>query len=345
MASAAPVARSDLDDLPPVPTAVATSFADLQRLAEGGEPVVLRGGFDGWPALAAGRASPDALVDYLKAMDWGAATPVMEAPAATGGRFGYTQDLREFTFSKRQRGLAETLDRIAGQADEPDAPIVAIQMLELADALPGFVRDNPIALLPATVRPRLWLGGRVRTQTHNDRDHNLACVLAGRRRFVLFPPDQVGNLYVGPLETPPPLSLVDPEAPDLVRFPHFAEALRAARVAHLEPGEALLMPRYWWHHVTSLDPFNAMVNYWWGGDPPGLENAHDCFLTALLALGDRPASERAYWRAMFDAYVFRPDGDRTGHIPAALKGVLGPLKPAARAALRQQLKAAALRTP
>ena len=345
MASAAPVTHSTLDDLPPVAVGEGRSPADLDRLADAGEPVVLRGLFDDWPALVAGRASRDALVTYLKAMDRGAATPVMEAPAATGGRFGYARDLREFTFSKRQRGLAETLDRIAGLDDARDAPVVAIQMLALAEALPAFVRDNPMALLPPSVGPRLWLGGRVRTQTHNDRDHNLACVVAGRRRFVLFPPDQVGNLYVGPLDNPPPLSLVDPEAPDLARFPRFAEALGAARVAHLEPGEALLMPRYWWHHVTSLDPFNAMVNYWWGDEARGLENANDCFLTALLALGERPLSERAYWRAMFDTYVFHTDGDRTDHIPDALKGVLGPLKPAQRAALKQQLKTAALRTP
>jgi hypothetical protein len=197
-------------------------------------------------------------------------------------------------------------------------------------------------LLPG-VTPLLWLGGAVRTQIHNDRDHNLACVIAGRRRFVLFPPEQVANLYIGPLDNPPPLSLVDIERPDFERFPRFRTALAAAQVAELAPGDAIFMPRHWWHHVTSRAPYNAMVNYWWGGRAPGLENPHDCFLTSLLALKELPSAERAYWRAMFDAYVFG-DGDAVAHIPADLRGALGALKPADRAALKQQLKTAVLKS-
>jgi hypothetical protein len=170
-------------------------------------------------------------------------------------------------------------------------------------------------------------------------------VVAGRRRFLLFPPPQVGNLYVGPLDNPPPLSLVDPEAPDLARFPRYRQAFAAAQVAELGPGDALFMPKYWWHHVTSLDPYNVMVNYWWGDWATGLERANDVFLTALLALKDLPEGERAYWKAMFDTYVFGDRDAATAHIPPGLKGALGPMSPTFRAALKQQLKMAYLRAP
>jgi hypothetical protein len=331
--------------LPRVTTATISSPADIQALATAGQPVVLTGLFDTWPALAAGRHSPERLNAYLKAMDRGVAGPVMEAPARSGGRFGYAADLREFSFSKRQRAMRETLDRIERLTDMPDAPYVAIQMLPLASDLPDFVRENPMPLLP-TVPPRLWLGGAVRTQTHNDRDHNLACVIAGRRRFLLFPPDQVGNLYIGPLDNPPPLSLVDPEASDLDRFPRYRDAIAAARVAYLEPGDAILMPKYWWHHVTSLDPYNAMVNYWWGDTAAGIENPNDVFLTALLALKDLPPGERSYWRAMFETYVFAGKEDEAvAHIPAPLRGALGRASPSLRAALKQQLLKAFLKSP
>jgi len=193
--------------------------------------------------------------------------------------------------------------------------------------------------LPAAVGPRLWIGGPLRTQTHNDRDHNLACVIAGRRRFLLFPPEQVANLYVGPPDNPPPLSLVDPEAPDLARFPGYADAIAAAEVAWLEPGDALFMPKYWWHHVTSLDPFNAMVNYWWGDSAIGLERANDVFLAGVLAFKHLPPGERAYWRAMFDAHVFGT-GEAAAHLPEPLQGALGKIDPRLRAALRRQLAAA-----
>jgi hypothetical protein len=198
--------------------------------------------------------------------------------------------------------------------------------------MPDFVAQNPMPPLPG-VGPRLWLGGAVHTRTHNDRDDNLACVIAGRRRFVLFPPEQVSNLYIGPPDNPPPLSLVDPEAPDLARFPRYRDAIAAARVALLEPGDALFMPRYWWHHVTSLDRYNGMVNYWWGGS----DEPHDAFLTALLAFRDLPPGARDYWREMLAAYVFDERGDGVSHIPPALRGPLGAMTPALRAALRQQL--------
>jgi ribosomal protein L16 Arg81 hydroxylase len=193
-------------------------------------------------------------------------------------------------------------------------------------------------LLPR-VKPLLWLGGPVKTQIHHDRDHNLACVIAGRRRFVLFPPEQVTNLYIGPIENPPPLSLVDLETPDLARFPRFATALASALECELEPGEALFIPRHWWHHVSSLEPYNALVNYWWGTHPAGLENPYDCFLTALLALKALPAAERVYWQTMFNAFVFQSEGDVVEHIPTDLRGALGELSASTRAALKQKLKA------
>ena len=325
-----------------IPVAALSTAAELDLAVEAATPVIVRGLFDHWPALAAGRESPATLNRYLKSMDRGIPAPVMEAPASSQGRFGYDRDVREFTFSKRQRPLTETLDRIERQAGRANVPIIAVQMLPLASHLPDFVRDNPLPLLPR-VPPRLWLGGPVKTQIHHDPEHNLACVIAGRRRFVLFPPEQVVNLYIGPIENPPPLSLVDLEAPDLERFPRFAAALATAVTGELGPGEALFIPRHWWHHVTSLEPYNAMVNYWWGAYAPGLENPHDCFLAALLALKDLPAGERVYWQAMFNAFVFRSDGDAVGHIPSDLRGVLGALDASIRAALRQKLKAGCLK--
>jgi hypothetical protein len=333
-----------LSGLAGIPFASIKTAADLELAAKASKPLIVRGLIEHWPALAAGRTSPSTLNNYLKSMDSGIPAPVMEAPASTHGRFGYSTDLREFTFSTRQRSISETLDRIELHLDRPNASIIAMQMLPLGSHLPAFVQQNPMAVLPQ-VGPLLWLGGRVRTQIHNDRDHNLACVIAGRRRFVLFPPEQVANLYIGPIDNPPPLSVVDLDAPDFSRFPRFEQALATAQIAELGPGEALLVPRHWWHHVTSLEPYNAMVNYWWGTHAQGLENPYDCFLAALLALKDLPSPERIYWQAMFNAYVFRAEGDAVEHIPAELRGVLGTMSAGNRAVLKQKLKTSFLKSP
>ena len=335
-----PAPHSPLDGLPRIAACGAPAPADFAALVASETPVVVKGLFDDWVALAAGRHSPGRLNAYLAGMDRGLPVPVMEAPARARGRFAYRTDLREFTFTKRQAPLRDTLARIEGLIGRDDVPTLAIQMLPLAGALPDFVRQNPMPLLPADVGPKLWLGGAVKTQTHNDRDHNLACVIAGRRRFLLFPPDQVANLYIGPLDNPPPLSLVDPEDPDFDRFPRFHDALTVARVATLDPGDAIFIPRYWWHHVASLDPYNAMVNYWWGDAATGVEKPNNVFLAALLALRDLPPGERAYWRAMFDTHVFGDPELSAVHIPEALRGALGAMRSPPRAALRRQLTAA-----
>lgn len=337
-AAAAP--RTPDAELPRVAARGVPDAAGFAALLEAGEPVVIRGAFEHWPALSAGRASPAAMNAYLKSLDNGVPAPVIEARPSTRGHFTYLPDLGDFNFAQRERRISDALDHIERLIGDAAAPFIAIQSLPLPVHLPGFLAANPAPLVAPHVAPRIWIGGRVRTQTHHDPDHNLACVLAGRRRFLLFPPEQVSNLYIGPIDQryPPPLSLVDPDAPDFERFPRFRRAIGTARVAFLEPGDALFIPRYWWHHVTSLESYNVLVNYWWGNEARGLENPHDCFLTALLALRELPEHERGYWREMFEAHVFRRDNDAATHIPAARRGLLAELSPATRARLRQQLK-------
>jgi hypothetical protein len=332
------ISPQHLEALPRIPVQRVGSVAAFEAIVAAEQPVVIAGALEHWPALAAGRSSAGAMNEYLKSMDAGSFIEALEAPPQTGGRFFYTPDLRGFNFSHRRRRVSETLDQLLRSLGEPNAPFVAIQSLPLASHLPEFIRCNPAPFLPPQVLPRLWVAGAVCTQTHHDPEHNLACVVAGCRRFLLFPPEQVGNLYIGPIDKPfpPPLSLVDPVAPDYDRFPKFRQAFEAACVAHLDAGDAIFMPKHWWHHVTSLAPYNVLVNYWWGNDARGLERPMECFLTALLAIKHLPPGERAYWRAMFGAYIFGEDP--VAHIPVALQGLLGKLDPELRARLKQQLR-------
>src|SRR5690606_38352795 len=66
--------------------------------------------------------------------------------------------------------------------------------------LPGFERENASRAVPSEVEPRIWLGNRSHVSCHFDTFDNLACVVAGRRRFTLYSPELIGDLYVGPLD-------------------------------------------------------------------------------------------------------------------------------------------------
>jgi hypothetical protein len=121
------------------------------------------------------------------------------------------------------------------------------------------------------------------------------------------------------------VSMVDFDAPDFERFPRFKDALAAAQVADLEPGDVLVYPALWWHQVEALDPFNVLINYWWNAAPGFMDTPMNTLLHGLLSLRDRPDFEKQAWKKLFDYYVFGP-ADRAGaHLPEGARGDLGPM--------------------
>lgn len=305
-------------------------------LVAANEPVILRGLAAGWPLAAAGRDGTDSAVAYLKRFDGGRLVVAFTGDAAIGGRFFYRDDFSGFNFDATRAGLSACLDRIAATLDDPAAPALYVGSTDLDLYLPGLRGENDLRWPAGTAAPTvsIWIGNRTTAATHYDMSNNLAACMVGRRRFTLFPPDQVANLYPGPLEPTPGgqvVSMVDLRAPDLDRYPRFAEALAHAQVAELEPGDVLFYPALWWHNVEALSPFNAMINYWWNDAPAHADSPMTTLLHALLSLRDRPAAERAAWAAMFDHYVWSGGDAARDHLPLAIRGDLAPLdEPAAR---------------
>ena len=317
----------------------ATFASDILPAAQ---PVLIKGLNAAWPAVQRARQSDDAIVGYLRAMDRGTQASVLEASAATKGRFAYAADMHEFNFNRRSRTITAGMEQILSLRDNPNAPFIYIQSTPVADHLPAFIGENPSPLLPPQITPRIWISNATRAQTHNDHDHNIACVVAGTRTFTLFPPEQVKNLYIGPLDHTPSgraISLASLEEPDFERFPRLREAIGHAQIAEMEPGDALYVPKYWWHHVQSHAPFNILINYWWGNSANTADNPMAAFLAGLVALKDLSDADRRYWKAMFDLYIFRSEGDAIGHIPPNLQGSLGRPTPQTRANLIRALQA------
>lgn len=307
-----------------------------EQIEPANQPVVLRGLVNDWPAVRAGRVCARALADYLRGFDRGKQVAVLEGPPSIRGHFFYRDDMRGLNFERKPATISATLERLLAQVDEPNPAAIYIESTPTADYLPPFAAANPMPLLPQVVAPRIWVGNTLTIQTHFDLSSNIACVVGGRRRFTLFPPDQITNLYVGPVEfniSGPPISMVTLRHPDLARFPKFTEALRHARTAELDPGDALYIPYGWWHQVESLAPFNVLVNYWWN-EARQTGSPYDAMLHAILALRDLPPEQRAVWRTMFDHYVFTAADDALAHLPRDQRGIMGPPSPERTQAIR-----------
>lgn len=314
---------------------------DLGALVAAGEPVVVRGLVADWPLVAAGRDGARALADYLLGFYNGHPVTGYTARAELGGRYFYDAELTRLDFEGERVRLDDYLGRLLAAGEGDDAASFYVGSTDLDQFFPGLTAANPLpqAAFERALRS-IWIGNRTTAVAHHDMSNNIACVGAGRRRFTLFPPEQVENLYPGPLAPTPGgqvVSMVDFRAPDLARFPRFAAAIDAAQVAELGPGDAVVYPALWWHQVEALDAFNVLVNYWWNDAPAFMDTPMNTLLHALLSLRDRPASEKAAWRAMFDYYVFGDAARPAAHLPAHARGALAPLDELGARRLRAEL--------
>jgi len=302
---------------------------DVREIMDRGDPLVLRGLCGDWPLVALARQSDTAFAEELARHDNGTPVDVLLVDSQADGRIGYNATLDGFNYEHFRVSVTDALKRLASYARQGTSPRgVALQSALLSQCVPGLAATHRLPFLDASVQPRLWLGNQVTTPAHFDSTHNIAVVACGRRRFTLFPPDQIHNLYVGPIDFAPTaaaISLPPLDASDDARWPRLHEALDHAKTAELHPGDAIYVPPLWWHHVASLERLNALVNFWWytdGVTEPGLHALMHC----LLAFRSMPPTERGAWKTLLDHYVFGEE-DPAAHIPAERRGVLGTLTP------------------
>jgi len=302
------------------------------------EPLVLRDLAADWGIVRAALESQAAATAYLRRFYKDSSVVVMSGEPAIGGRFFYNDDLSGFNFKTYRTGLDLVLGELARFAGHSNSPSTYVGSSAIDTVLPGFRAENDFNFGSRAPLASIWIGNRTRIAAHHDLPDNLACVVAGHRRFTLFPPEQLANLYVGPLDFTPagqPISLVDFARPDYQRFPRFAEALKAARLAELGPGDAIFIPSMWWHHIESLDAFNVLVNYWWRQSPAHMDAPIGALMLALMTVRDLPKEQRAAWENLFRHYVFRAGDETTAHIPEHARGSLGALDASLVSGLRE----------
>jgi len=303
-------------------------------------PAVLKGLVAHWPVVRAAAQSPQALYDYIRARDLGHPMRAFVAPPDIKGVFFYNDDITGMNFERTKQPFHVTAASILSHMDHPNPPAIYAPAASAAEDFPQFARENTLDILDKAVVPRLWIGNAVTAPTHYDMLDGVACVAAGHRRFTFFPPDQLPNLYIGPLDFAPggqPTSLVKVSAPDLERYPLFAKALAAAETAELEPGDAVFIPNLWWHNVESLDPLNLLVNHWWFDSSRGPASPFAALALGLMSITALPTSRREIWRMMFDHYVFQTNGDPVPYLPPDRRGMLGSMNPRLESYMRTQI--------
>ena len=273
--------------------------------------------------------------------DRGVPIKVFFAPPEVSGRFFYRSSMEGFNFDVVDTRVEYLLSTLLAVAQNPPGERQGVYLgsTPTPALLPGFERENPLPLaLPASPEPRIWIGNQSIVAPHFDESDNIACVVRGRRKFRLFPPDQLSNLYVGPIDQTmagQPASMVDIDNPDFDRFPRFRHALETMITAELDPGDAIYIPALWWHHVEARGDLNVLINYWWNDVPLDGGSPMNALGHGLMTISHLPPEQREVWRRMFDHYVFRTEGDPAAHIPPAAQGILGPSTPQ----LRQRMKA------
>lgn len=301
-------------------------------VAQDVKPVVLRGLVRDWPIVQ--QTGPQAVCDYLKRFDNGSKVVALVMPPEVEGLASYRDDMNGFTFTRQRLPLEVFLDRLL-LYHLSDGVSLAAQGELISECLPGFLDHHPPPL-NTVAQPRIWLNNRLTVPAHFDETHNIAVCVSGRRRFTLFPPEQVENMYVGPLDcTPagPPTSVASRAQPDLDRYPRYRYALAASISVDLEPGDAVCIPPLWWHQVESPPGLNILINYWDSGNA----SPTDALIYSLLTIGGLDVETRLAWKAIFNHLVFNTDSERLAHIRQDRLGVLGQLTPEQQRLLKDEL--------
>lgn len=306
-----------------------TTAQFLESVVPARTPVVLRKLVEHWDLVSL-RDNSAEFARRLQRADSGLKCYTVVGSPEIEGRFFYGEGLQGTNFNKTNATVSEALTHISQQQGLNKPHAIAVQAAQLHEALPSLADSSINPLLPE-IDPTFWLSNQSVVAPHYDLFDNIACVVHGKRRFTLFPPEQIANLYLGPTLNAPggvPISTVDLRNPDLVRFPRFKQALEQAQTVELEPGDALYIPSPWWHAVESTAPLNLLINYWWSASEQPVLSANQSIMHSMVSIAHMPVEQRRAWKAFFDYLVFRLEDDPTAHLPSDLHDVVTNLTPA-----------------
>jgi hypothetical protein len=262
----------------------------LETLTAGARPVILRGLVSDWPLCHAARQSPEALCAMLTGFASPQMAEVFLADQAVAGRYFYGEKLEGFNFTRMPTTVAGALTTIMERMRDPALGSAYLGSLPTPAYLPGLADANPLPGMVKGVQPRIWIGTASHIAAHYDAVDNLACVVAGHRRFTLYPRRRLPTFMPGPstIRWPGSRSAWPPRTRPSRTLSQLSRAREQALTADLEPGDALYLPKLWWHQVDAEAPFNTLVNYWWDAHATGPDAPMLSMLLAMITIAERP---------------------------------------------------------
>lgn len=214
-------------------------FQNLYYLSN--KPVIITDLMDNWKAMTLW--SPEYFRNKLGNM-------MVDIQSGRTGEPVYEVFLKGHT---KKVTMKEYVDLVLSNSDTDEFYLTANdRLLENEEAKPLLDDFYPFPeyLDPSDVKRRqfLWFGpkGAV-SPLHRDRLNVFMTQVVGRKRVKLISPYALHLVY----NFESFFSEVDVETPDLERFPLFKKVKMIDLT--LKPGEVLLIPVGWWHHVRSLD--------------------------------------------------------------------------------------------
>ncbi|MEP2653498.1 MAG: cupin-like domain-containing protein [Paraglaciecola sp.] len=295
------------------------------ELLNSNEPLVLKNFGKEWPLPQLENQNISTAMEYLNGFYQGMPVSAGLGDPENKGRIFYNESIQGFNFKAGNAYISKVFERILKHSEDDNPPTIYIGSTKVETLLPGFRDLHFVNLEKQKAVVNIWMGNQSRIAAHYDFPANLACCLYGKRRFTLFPPEQLENLYVGPLELSPggqEISMVDFANPDFEAFPKFKLALNEASIADLDPGDALILPGMWWHHVEAFQSFNVLMTHWWRPDPVFGGRPIDALQLAIMSIRDLPKEQREAWKNQFDYYVFENETHSHDHIPEKAQGML-----------------------
>jgi hypothetical protein len=119
--------------------------------------------------------------------------------------------------------------------------------------------DLELITVPPLFGVNVWLGGRTRSGLHYDTADNFLIQIFGVKHATLIAPSYGRSLSLMP-DNPSKSTL----SPDEIEAPAVGRLSSIHRwQTTLNPGDALYIPRGWWHYLASVDQ-SISLNVWHG---------------------------------------------------------------------------------